>query len=299
MQTHTSPSRGPASPRVTSFYDDASGSLQYLVVDESTKAAALIDVVQDFDPANANTSHETAQEILEHAARDGLDVKWVLDTHPHADHLMASAWLRGQTGACNGIGAKVRDLAEIWADIYHLPGAFDPGRDFDRLFDDGAEFKLGSLDVRVMLSPGHTPASISYIVGDDAAFVHDTFMHVDVGTSRADFPDGSSSELYDTLQSILTLPDATRLFVGHDYPPVDGREEPGWESSVADQRAHNPHVGGGKSREEYIKLRDERDATLALPDRMLFALQVNLRGGRLPEAEADGHSYFKIPANKM
>ena len=150
----------------------------------------------------------------------------------------------------------------------------------------------------MMLSPGHTLGSITYVVGD-AAFVHDTFMHVDVGTSRADFPGGSSSVLYDSLQRILELPDETRLFIGHDYPPVKDREDPAWEATVAEHREKNPHVGGGASREDYVKLRDERDATLGLPDRMLYALQVNLRGGQLPEAEADGNSYFKIPANKF
>ena len=149
-----------------------------------------------------------------------------------------------------------------------------------------------------MLSPGHTLGSVTYVIGD-AAFVHDTFMHVDSGTTRADFPGGSTEVLWDSLQVLLRLPDETRLFIGHDYPPVDDREDPAWEASVAEHRAHNKHIGGDVSKADYIKLRDERDATLPLPDRMLHALQVNLRGGRLPEAEADGHSYFKIPANKM
>ncbi|NND20861.1 MAG: MBL fold metallo-hydrolase, partial [Silicimonas sp.] len=179
----------------------------------------------------------------------------------------------------------------------HMPDAFDPEADFDRLFADGDRFRIGELDVRVMLSPGHTLGSITYVAGD-AAFVHDTFMHVDVGTSRADFPGGSAAELYDSIQEILALPDDTRLFVGHDYC-TDDRDEPAWESTVAEQKSDNPHVGGGRPKEEYVELREERDATLVLPDRMLHALQVNLRGGRLPDPEADGNSYFKIPANRF
>jgi len=299
MFSNTSPSKGPGSPDVTGFYDKASGSIQYVVADPATKKAALIDVVQDFDPAEARTRHDSAREILDFVANAGLEIDWVLDTHPHADHLMASGWLRERTGAPNAIGARVRDIAGIWRELYNLPDAFDPDRDFDRLFEEGDSFRIGELDVRVMLSPGHTLGSITYVVGDDAAFVHDTFMHVDVGTSRADFPGGSSSMLYDSLQAILALPDATRLFVGHDYPPVGDRADPAWEATVAAHKRDNPHVGGGASREAFMKVRDERDATLGLPDRILFALQVNLRGGRLPEAEGDGNRYFKIPANRF
>jgi len=299
MFSQTSPSRGPGSPNVTGFYDQASGSIQYIVADPATNKAALIDVVQDFDPAEARSSHDSAQEILDFVTREGMEIVWILDTHPHADHLMDSSWLRDKLGAPNAIGAKVRDIARIWEDLYHMPGAFDPDRDFDRLFDDGAQFRIGELEVRVMLSPGHTLGSITYVVGRDAAFVHDTFMHVDVGTSRADFPGGSSSMLYDSLQAILALPDETRLFVGHDYPPVGERQDPAWEATVAAHKRDNPHVGGGVSRDAFMKVRDDRDATLGLPDRILYALQVNLRGGRLPEPESDGQRYFKIPANRF
>ncbi|MDF0599353.1 MBL fold metallo-hydrolase [Psychromarinibacter sp. C21-152] len=298
MFTRESPSTGPGSPRVVGFYDAASGSCQYVAIDPATKKAALIDIVMDFDPAHARTRADSPQEVLDFVATEGLTVEWVLDTHPHADHLMASAWLKDRTGAPNAIGAQVREIGKLWEDIYHSPGAFDPDRDFDRLFEDGETFKLGELDVKVMLSPGHTLGSITYVIGD-AAFVHDTFMHVDSGTARADFPGGSSSELYDSLMEILSLPDETRLFIGHDYPPVGDRTDPAWEATVAEHKAHNKHLGGGTSKADYVKLRDDRDATLSLPDRMLHALQFNLRGGRLPEPEADGNSYFKIPANKL
>lgn len=298
MFRRESPSSGDASPRVIGFYEQETGSVQYVAVDEQTKECVLIDVVQDFDSKSAKTSHDSAREILDYVAEHGWKVVRILDTHPHADHMMAAAWLKEQTGAPIGIGEKVCEIAQLWADIYNLPDTFDPARDFDHLFADGEEFALGTLTVRVMLSPGHTLGSVTYVIGD-AAFVHDTFMHVDSGTTRADFPGGSTEVLWDSLQELLRLPDETRLFIGHDYPPVDDREDPAWEASVAEHRAHNKHIGGDVSKADYIKLRDERDATLPLPDRMLHALQVNLRGGRLPEAEADGHSYFKIPANKM
>lgn len=298
MFHQTSPSRGEGSPRVECFYDKPSGSCQYIVVDEATKKGALIDVVADFDTSAARLRHDSAQEILDFAKSEGIEIEWVLDTHPHADHMMASAWLKEKSGAPNAIGAKVRDIAGLWRDLYHMPDAFDPDRDFDRLFADGESFALGNLDVQVILSPGHTLGSITYVVGD-AAFVHDTFMAVDVGTSRADFPGGSSSELYDSLTRLLALPEDTRLFHGHDYPPVGDRKDPAFFATVAEHKADNPHVGGGRTREEYCRIRDERDATLDLPDRMLHALQVNLRGGRLPEPEADGKSYFKIPANRF
>ncbi len=298
MFTRTSPSTGPNSPRVTGFYDPDTGSIQYVAVDEATKKAALIDVVLDFDPAHGRTRTDSAQVVLDYVRDEGLTVEWVLDTHPHADHMMASAWLKEQTGAPNAIGEKARDIAELWTAFYNVPGAFDVDRDFDQLFADGDSFKLGNLDVQVMLSPGHTLGSITYVMGD-AAFVHDTFMHVDAGTTRADFPGGSSADLYASLMAILALPDDTRLFVGHDYPPVGERTEPAWEATVAEHRANNKHLGGGVSEADFRELRDARDATLKLPDRMLYALQVNLRGGRLAPAEDDGHHYFKIPANKF
>lgn len=297
MLRRTSRSTGNCSPRVEGFYDEASGSIQYLMIDEPTQKAALIDVVLDFDPEAGRTRTDSASEILKFVRDEGLTLEWILDTHPHADHLMASNWLHEQTGAPTAIGEKVHDIAKLWRDLYNLPDAFPVDPHFDRLFADGDTFNVGELEVRVMLSSGHTLGSITYVAGD-AAFVHDTFMHVDVGTARADFPGGSSDELYDSLMAILDLPDETRLFVGHDYG-TDDREDPAWEATVAAHRADNPHVGGGTSKEEFMKQRDERDATLDLPDRILHALQVNLRGGRLPEPESDGNSYFKIPANRF
>ena len=294
----TSPSRGPGSAEITGIHEPDTGSIQYIAACPQTGKCALIDIVLNFDPASAATSTEAMDEVLGVVDERGYTVEWILDTHPHADHLMASSSLKQRLGAPNAIGEKVREIAGLWCVYYNMYGAFHPDSDFDRLFADGDTFDIGDLPVRVMLSPGHTLGSISYVVGDDAAFVHDTFMQPDAGTARADFPGGSAGELYDSLMALLALPDETRLFVGHDYG-TDEREEPAWEASVLDQRAHNMHVGGGTSREEYVKLREERDRTLSLPDRMLAALQINLRAGRLPAPEDDGHNYLKIPMNRF
>ncbi|MYZ49274.1 MBL fold metallo-hydrolase [Propylenella binzhouense] len=294
--SRTSNSRGAASPEVVGFYEKDTGSIQYVVIDPATKKAAVIDPVWNFDSRSAKTATTSADEIVAYVESRGLDVEWVLDTHPHADHMMASAYLKEKLGAEQGIGEKVLDIAELWSKLYNLPGVFDPRRDFDRLFADGDTFSIGSLEARVMLSPGHTLGSVTYVVGD-AAFVHDTLMVPDSGTARADFPGGDAAVLYRSIQAILALPDDTRLFVGHDYG--QGGRDPIWEASVAEQKLTNKHLKGGVSEAEYVKVREGRDATLPLPDRMLAALQVNLLGGRLPKPESDGNSYLKIPLNRF
>jgi glyoxylase-like metal-dependent hydrolase (beta-lactamase superfamily II) len=296
--SETSPSQGTNSPEVTGFYDDATGSIQYLVADPNTGEAALIDTVLGFSPQAASTDPSGAEAILSFAKAEGLRITWVLDTHPHADHLMASAMLKARLGVQNGIGAKVVEIADLWRALYNLPGAFDPAQDFDRLFQDGDTFGIGNLPVRVMLTPGHTLGSVSYVVGDDAAFVHDTFMQPDAGTARADFPGGSAAQLYESLQAILALPDTTRLFIGHDYG-TELRKQPQWHATVAQQRRHNIHIGGGVTKAEYVKTREARDKTLSLPDQMLHVLQMNLRAGRPPDPEGDGHAYLKIPLNRF
>lgn len=296
-QQQTSPSRGANSPEVTGFYEPDTGSVQYVVSDPATGQAAIIDAVWNFDPRSARTATHSADEILAYVRARGLTVQWIIDTHPHADHFMAAAYLKDKLRAPQAIGEKVREIAELWRGIYHLPGAFDVDAAFDRLFADGETFKLGSLEVQVIPSPGHTLASITFIVGDDAAFVHDTLMVPDSGTSRADFPGGDAAVLYRSIQAILALPAQMRLFVGHDYG--HGGRAPKWESMIAEQKAENIHIKDGISLAQFVKLRTERDKTLPLPDRMLHALQVNLRGGRLPEPESDGRSYFKIPADRF
>ena len=293
----TSPSRGINSPEITGFYEPDTGSIQYIVTDPATRKAAIVDAVWNFDPRNARTSTESADELLRHVHDHGLCVEWILDTHPHADHFMAAAYLKTLLGAPQAIGEKVREIACLWAALYNMSNGFDVEGSFDRLFSDADVFQIGSLPVRVMLSPGHTLASITYLVGDDAALVHDTLMYPDSGTSRADFPGADARTLYHSITAILALPDGTRLFVGHDYCQ-DGRE-PRWEATVAEHKASNIHVRQGISEVAYVQLRNERDRTLALPDRMLYALQVNLRGGRLPDPEGDSHSYFRIPVNRL
>jgi glyoxylase-like metal-dependent hydrolase (beta-lactamase superfamily II) len=292
-----SPSRGAGSPDVWGIYEPDTGSIQYVCADPETRKAALIDVVWNFDPTNYRTSTESMEQVLALVRENGLDVEWVIDTHPHADHLSAAALLGERTGAPLATSAEVRRIAKLWEEIYHLPGAFAPDRDFDRLLAPGETFRIGGLETRVLLSPGHTLGSITLVCGD-AAFVHDTLMYPDAGTSRADFPGGDAGQLWDSIQEILSLPPETRLFVGHDYG-TEERDEPLWEATVAEHKARNKHVRDGTVREDWIRRRTERDRTLPLPDRMLAALQVNLRGGRLPPAEADGRHYLKLPVNRL
>ncbi len=295
--TRHSPSNGSGSPDVWGVYEAVTGSIQYLAACPETKRAVLIDTVLDFDAAAARTSTRSAERMLGLVEEQGLGLDLILDTHPHADHLMASRWLRDRTGAPSGIGEKTKEIAALWRDLYHLPGGLRAEDQFDRLYAHGDTFAVGDLEFRVVLSPGHTLGSVSYLAGD-AAFVHDTLMHPDSGTARADFPGGSAADLWASIQTILALPRETRLFVGHDYGRGE-RTVPAWEATVADHLAANIHAKAGTAKEDFIRMREARDATLSLPDRMLYALQVNLRGGALPEPEEDGRSYFKIPANRF
>ena len=292
-----SPSTGPGSPDVWGVYEADTGSIQYLAACPETKKAALVDTVLNFDPKSARTSTESAEHMLSLVEKNGLDLERILDTHPHADHMMASGWLRTRTGKPNAIGEKTKEIAALWRDFYHMPDGLLAEDHFDDFFADEDKFKIGTLNFRVMLSPGHTLGSVTYVAGD-AAFAHDTLMYPDTGSSRADFPGGSADDLWNSIQAILALPDETRVFIGHDYGKGD-RKEPAWEATVAEHLASNVHVKAGTSKDAFIATREDRDATLALPDRMLHALQVNLRGGELPAPEADGHSYFKIPANRF
>ena len=281
-------------PIVKSFWDQATGSWQYVFHDPETMKGAIVDPVLDFDPLAGATSTDSAQQLLDYIRETGIELVWILDTHPHADHFSAAQWLKEQTGAPTAIGEKVIGVQKLWQGIYNLPSDFPvDGSQWDRLFADGESFMVGNVPVKVMFSPGHTLASITYVAGD-AAFVHDTLMMPDSGSSRADFPGGSSDALYDSISAILALPEGTRVFVGHDYAP--GREAK-CEATVAEHRASNIHWKGAPSRAEYRSVRDARDATLPLPKLMLAALQVNIRGGRLPEAENNERSYLKLPLN--
>ncbi|MZR13354.1 MBL fold metallo-hydrolase [Maritimibacter sp. DP07] len=279
-------------PTVKSFWDETTGSWQYVFHDPATMKGAVVDPVLDFDPNAGAVMTTNAQRILDYVDEMGIEVVWILDTHPHADHFSAAAWLKEKLGAPQGIGEHVVGVQRLWRDYYHLPDFPVDGHQWDRLFADGDRFEVGEIEVEVMFTPGHTLASVSYRAGD-AVFVADTLMMPDVGTSRADFPGGSTADLYDSLQRILSLPENTRVYVGHDYAP-EGRDA-ACEATVADHKAHNAHLGGGVSLDDFRETRDARDATLPLPDLMLYALQVNMRGGRLPEPEADGRNYLKVP----
>ncbi|MEN5082668.1 bifunctional sulfur transferase/dioxygenase Blh [Bosea sp. TWI1241] len=283
------------SPRVTGFHDPRTGSMQYVVADPATKQCAIIDPVYDFDEKSGATGTAHADELLAYVAREGLSVAWILDTHPHADHFSAAHYLKQKTGAPTAIGAHVVDVQRLWQGFYNWPELKTDGSQWDRLFADGDSFAIGGLTGRVMFSPGHTLASVTYLIGD-AAFVHDTIFMPDSGTARADFPGGSADALWSSISAILALPDETRLFTGHDYEP--GGRAAKWESTVGEQKRANPHLAG-MTRERFIALREARDRTLPMPKLILHALQVNIRGGRLPEPEANGKRYLKFPLDVL
>jgi glyoxylase-like metal-dependent hydrolase (beta-lactamase superfamily II) len=285
-------------PDVTGFFDHKTFSVQYVAADPATKQCAIIDPVLNYDEKSGHTSTDHADAILDFVREQGLSVQWILDTHPHADHVSAASYLKGQTGAPIAIGEKVVEVQKLWKKIYNWPeDTPTDGRQWDRLFAAGDTFEVGNLPVRVMLSPGHTLASITYVVGD-AAFVHDTLFQPDFGTARADFPGADARTLYRSIRRILDeLPAETRVFTGHDYMP--GGREPQWESTVAEQRARNPHVHDGVTEEDFVALRNARDGQLPMPALILHALQVNTNAGTLPAPEDNGVSYLKIPLNVL
>jgi len=283
-------------PLVSGYFHEPTWSIVYLVQDPASNHAAVIDPVLDYDEKAGRVSTETADALLAEIGRRGLTIDWILDTHPHADHFSAAAYLKDKLGAPTAIGARVVEVQTLWRDIYNTPELRCDGSQWDRLFEAGDTLQVGSLRGRVMFSPGHTLASITYVFGD-AAFVHDTLFQPDYGTARADFPGGSAATLYDSITAILALPGDTRLFTGHDYRP--GGREPRWESTVDEQRRCNPHLKGGVTREAFVEAREARDRTLPMPKLILHALQVNLRGGRLPDPEANGRSYLKIPIGAL
>lgn len=285
------------SPIIRAFFDRPTGSLQYVFHSPTTRKAAIVDPVWNYHPEAGAVTTDSADEILDYVKAEGLEVVWVLDTHPHADHFTAARYLSDKLGAPTAIGEKVTGVQKLWKDLYHLGDDFDTdGTQWDRLFAEGDEFMVGEIPVRVIFSPGHTLASISYVAGD-AAFVHDTLMMPEKGSSRADFPGGSAEELWASIRTILGLSGDTRLYIGHDYP--EAGKAPDYMATVSEHRLRNRHVKDGIGKDEFIAMRKARDATLKLPERMLAALQVNIRGGRLPEVEADGHSYLKIPVGKF
>lgn len=282
-------------PRVRGFHDPRTGSIQYVVWDPATKRCAIIDPVHDFDEKSGTTRTTHADAILAFVAEQGLTVEWILDTHPHADHFSAAHYLKQKTGAPTAIGARVTQVQQLWQRLYNWPALKTDGSQWDRLFAEGDSFMLGGIEARVMFSPGHTLASVTYVIGD-AAFIHDTIFMPDSGTARADFPGGSAKALWASIQDILALRDETRLFTGHDYEPK-GRHAR-WESTVGEQKRSNAHLVD-MTQDRFIALREARDATLPMPKLILPSLQVNLRGGRLPEPEDDGRRYLKIPLDAL
>ena len=293
MSTVTAPTS--ARPNVKGFYDPRTFSIQYVVSDPATKTCAVIDPVLDFDPNSGATATHSADALLDHLQQEGYVLDWILDTHPHADHFSAAQYLKEKTGAPTAIGEQVVAVQRLWKGLYNWPKFPADGSQWDKLFAHGERFKLGTLDVSVLFSPGHTLASITYVIGD-AAFVHDTLFMPDGGTARADFPGGSAKALWASIQAILALPDDTRLFTGHDYQP--GGREPRWESTVAQQKQANAHVVG-LDEAAFAAMREARDKTLSMPKLMLQALQVNIRGGRLPEPESNGRRYLKVPLDAL
>ncbi len=282
-------------PAVKGFYDVRTGSIQYVVSDPATKRCAIIDPIYDFDEKSGATGTTNADAILAYIASEGLTVEWILDTHPHADHFSAAHYLKAKTGAPTAIGAHVTDVQKLWKAIYNWPDFPADGSQWDRLFNHGDTFRIGTIEGRILFSPGHTLASITYVIGD-AAFVHDTIFMPDSGTARTDFPGGSAQTLWASIQRILALPDDTRLFTGHDYQS-HGRHAR-WESTVGEQKHANPHIAG-IDEAAFIQLREARNKILPMPKLILHALQVNIRGGRLPEPEANGRRYLKFPLDAL
>jgi glyoxylase-like metal-dependent hydrolase (beta-lactamase superfamily II) len=285
-------------PEVKSFFDEATFTATHLVIDPATRHCAIIDSVLDYDPKSGRTSTKSPDGVIAYIKAQNLKVDWILETHAHADHLSAASYLKEHLGGRTGIGEHITDVQKIFKVVFNTePGFQSDGSQFDHLFKDGEEFRIGSLSARVMHTPGHTPACLTYVVGD-TAFVGDTLFMPDYGTARVDFPGGDAQTLYQSIQNVLSLPSETRLFLCHDYK-APGRDEFVWETTVADERARNLHVHEGITEEEFVKMRTERDKTLSMPVLILPSVQINMRAGELPPAEDNGVSYLKIPINAL
>tara|TARA_R110002126_G_scaffold155833_1_gene302940 strand:- start:46214 stop:47101 length:888 start_codon:yes stop_codon:yes gene_type:complete len=283
-------------PDVKAFFDPATNTISYVVKDPASQSCAVIDSVMDIDYAAGRITYDHADEIINYIQANDLKLEWIIETHVHADHLSAAPYIQSKLGGKIGIGEQILVVQDTFGKIFNEGTEFQrDGSQFDALFKDGDTYKIGNLEVFVIATPGHTPACMSHVIGD-AAFVGDTLFMPDGGSARADFPGGDAGTLYDSIQKILALPEETRLFMCHDYGP-NGRDIR-WETSVGEQKAHNIHVGNGRTREEFVKSRTERDATLAMPKLIIPSLQVNMRGGTVPTDE-DGKPLLKIPVNAL
>ncbi len=283
--------------QIHAFFDPPTNTVSYLVSDPVTRRAAVIDPVLDFDLASGEADVRSAQAIVAAAAAQGLTIEWVLETHAHADHLSAAPFIKAETGAQIGIGEHIRDVQKIFRPMFDAGDLKTDGSDFDHLFADGETFALGELAVEVLHVPGHTPADVAYRIGD-AVFVGDTLFMPDFGTARADFPGGDARQLYRSIRKLLSLPGDTRLFLCHDYK-APGRDSYAWETTVAEQRATSVHVHDGVSEDEFVAMREARDASLPVPRLLLPSVQVNIRAGRMPPAEDNGVSYLRIPVRPV
>lgn len=286
----------PAS-QVQGFFDPATSTVSYIVHDPASGKAAIIDPVLDFTPRNGRTGTASADALLAYLAQHNLTAAWLLETHAHADHLSAAHYLRERTGAPIVIGAQITQVQAIFSTLFEADDIAADGSDFDRLVSEGDELTLGGLTIHVLHTPGHTPACVTYLIGD-AAFVGDTVFMPDYGTARADFPGGDARVLFHSIRKLLALPAATRLFTGHDYPPPE-RGAPAWEASVADHRANNCHVRDGIDEDTFVAMREARDAALEAPLLILPSLQVNIRAGAMPPPSPGGHVYLRLPVNAI
>ena len=283
-----------AQPIIHSFFDEPTNTVSYLVADSNTKQAAVIDPVLNYDHKTGEASIVSADAILKKAKSDGLTIVIVLETHVHADHLSGAPYIKLKTGAKVAIGEHIKDVQQIFRPIFNAIDVSGDGSEFDVLLKDGDDFKIGKLDVKVIATPGHTPACISYQIGD-CVFVGDTLFMPDYGTARADFPGGDARQLYHSIRRLLALPPETRLFMCHDYLPKSGRDKFVWESTVAEERTANVHVHEGVSEDAYVAMRQARDKTLSSPTLLLPSIQVNMRAGKLPPADSNGVQYIKVP----
>ncbi len=285
-------------PDVKAFFDEATFTISYVVSDPETGKAAIVDSVLDYDPKSGRTTTTSADQVIAHVRANALDVDWILETHVHADHLSAAPYLKEQLGGAMAIGRNITVVQDVFGKVFNAGTEFQrDGSQFDHLFEDGEQFAVGAIQAKAMHTPGHTPACMTFLIGD-AGFVGDTIFMPDFGTARCDFPGGSAETLYQSIQKIFALPDETRLFMCHDYK-APGRDEYAWETTVGEEKARNIHVGGGASEGAFVKMRTERDATLDMPVLILPSVQVNMRAGEMPPPEDNGLSYLKIPVNAL
>lgn len=286
------------SPEVTGFFDPATNTISYVVRDPNSSSCAIIDSVLDFDYSSGRTDTKSADEVIAFVKDNNLKVEWLLESHVHADHLSAAPYIQEQLGGKIGIGDRITVIQDTFGKVFNEGTEFQrDGSQFDQLFVEGDSVMIGQMRGDVLHTPGHTPACLTYVIGD-AAFVGDTLFMPDFGTARCDFPGGSSEVLFDSVQRILALPDETRIFVGHDYK-APGRDEFAWETTVGEQKSRNVHVGEGKSKADFVDMRDTRDATLSMPKLIIPSLQVNMRAGQMPPADEKGDVFLKVPVNKL